>query len=159
MEKSKLGIRLWVYAALAFVLAALGQTLLCGLLCGLAVVAEKNRWLNRQMIQAFALILASAAISTVLGLLNPINSIPFVGLVFSKIVSTVNSLIDLLVIVLAVVGILSVARGKDAGIPVLSGMAEKLCEPEEAPAAPVTPAAAAPAADAAAPAAPTDPQQ
>ena len=120
MEKSKLGIRLWVYAALAFVLAALGQTLLCGLLCGLAVVAEKNRWLNRQMIQAFALILASAAISTVLGLLNPINSIPFVGLVFSKIVSTVNSLIDLLVIVLAVVGILNVARGKDAGIPVLS---------------------------------------
>ena len=96
MEKSKLGIRLWVYAALAFVLAALGQTLLCGLLCGLAVVAEKSRWLNRQMIQAFALILTSAAISTVLGLLNPINSIPFVGLVFSKIVSTVNSLIDLL---------------------------------------------------------------
>ncbi len=158
MEKSKLGIRLWVYAALAFVLAALGQTLLCGLLCGLAVVAEKNRWLNRQMIQAFALILASAAISTVLGLLNPINSIPFVGLVFSKIVSTVNSLIDLLVIVLAVVGILNVARGKDAGIPVLSGMAEKLCEPEETPAAPAAPAPA-PAAAAAAPAAPTDPQQ
>lgn len=147
MEKSKLGIRLWVYAALAFVLAALGQTLLCGLLCGFALVAEKNRWLNRQMIQAFALILASAAVSTVLSLLSPIGSIPFVGMIFSKVVSTVNSLIDLLVIVLAVVGVLNVARSKDAGIPLLSGMAEKLCEPEEAPAAPAADAAAAAPAD------------
>lgn len=147
MEKSKLGIRLWVYAALAFVLAALGQTLLCGLLCGFALVAEKNRWLNRQMIQAFALILASAAISAVFGLLNPISAIPFVGTVFSKAVNVVERLIDLLVIVLAVVGVLNVARGKDAGIPLLSGMAEKLCEPEEAPAAPAADAAAAAPAD------------
>lgn len=142
MEKSKLGIRLWVYAALAFILAFLGQTLLCGLLCCFAVAAEKNRWLNRQLIQAFSLTLLSSAVSAVFNLLSPIRRIPYIGTVFSTGVSVAERLIDLLVLVLVIVGILHVVKGKDAGIPLLSDLAEKLCEPaeESAPAGESAPA-------------------
>ena len=79
MQKGKFGVCLWFYAVLAFVLAFLGQTLLCGLLLGFVILAEKNEWLSKQVMQAFFLTLASSLVGSVLDILNVFRSIPFVG--------------------------------------------------------------------------------
>ena len=76
MQKGKYGIYLWFYAAIAFILAILGQTLLCGLLLGFVIVAERDEWLSRQVIQAFCLCFFNAVVSTILGIFDPLERIP-----------------------------------------------------------------------------------
>ena len=51
MQKGKYGLYLWFYAALAFILAILGQTLLCGLLLGFVIIAERDEWLTKMCIR------------------------------------------------------------------------------------------------------------
>ena len=70
MQKGKYGVCLWFYALVAFILAFLGQVLLGGLLLGFVIVAEKNEWLTRQVIQAFFLTIIVSVINAVLDLLN-----------------------------------------------------------------------------------------
>ena len=52
-QKSAFGICYWFYTVTAFLLAVLGQTLLCGVLLCFVIAPEQNEWLNRQCIQAF----------------------------------------------------------------------------------------------------------
>ena len=125
MTKGKYGIALSFYAALAFVLAILGQTLLCGLLLGFVIISEKNEWLTRQVMQAFFLTLFTAVVSNVLNAIHIFRDIPFVGGVFGTILNIIEGAVGLLVLVFAIIGIVKVLKDQDAGIPVFSGWANK----------------------------------
>ena len=46
MRKDRFNICISFYAVLAFVLAILGQTLLCGMLLGFVIVIQKDEWLR-----------------------------------------------------------------------------------------------------------------
>ena len=65
MRKDRFNICISFYAVLAFVLAILGQTLLCGMLLGFVIVIQKDEWLTKQVMQAFFLALVESIISCV----------------------------------------------------------------------------------------------
>lgn len=125
MQKGKYGICLWFYAALAFVLALLGQTLLCGLLLGFVILAERNEWLTRQVIQGFLLALISPIVLAVFSIFDFFSKIPVIGVAFSVIFSVISSLVSLIVLVFCIIGVFNTAKEKDASIPVLSNLAAR----------------------------------
>lgn len=87
MRKGKFGICLWFYAALAFVLAFLQQSMLCILLLGFVIVAERDEWTSRQVMQATFLCLLGSFISGVLNIFSVLKAIPFAGTLFSGVFS------------------------------------------------------------------------
>lgn len=117
MQKGKFGVCLWFYAVLAFVLAFLGQTLLCGLLLGFVILAEKNEWLSKQVMQAFFLTLASSLVGSVLDILNVFRSIPFVGTAVSVVFNGITGLVSLIILVFCIIAITKVVKEQDAGLP------------------------------------------
>lgn len=145
MQKGKFGICLWFYAALAFILAFLGQTLLCGLLLGFVIIAEKSEWLSRQVIQAFFLSIAVSIVSGVLNILHFLETIPFVGTVFGFIFSGITGLVSLLVLIIAILALVRVTKEQEADLPLLSKLANRaygLVEQKVYAQAPTTPPAA-----------------
>ena len=132
MSKGKYGIYLWFYAAVAFILAFLGQTLLCGILLGFVIVAEENEWLSKQVIQAFFLSLFSAAVSGILNLIHysapsSLNSevLYHIYRFFYIGTNVIESLVSILVLVLVIIALTKVTKGKDAGIPLLNKLADR----------------------------------
>lgn len=131
MSKGKYGIYLWFYAAVAFILAFLGQTLLCGILLGFVIVAEKDEWLSKQVIQAFFLSLFSSVVSGVFSLIHystpSISSEILYGIhrIFYTGINVIESLVSILVLVLVIIALTKVTKGKDAGIPLLSKLADR----------------------------------
>ncbi len=125
MEKGRFGIYLWFYAVLAFILAFLGQILLCGLLLGFVIVAEKNEWLTRQAMQAFFLSIFASIVGRILDILNVFQRIPIIGTVFGVIFGAITSLVSLLVLIIVIVSLFKVAKGQDAGVPLLSKLANR----------------------------------
>ena len=130
MSKGKYGIYLWFYAAVAFILAFLGQTLLCGILLGFVIVAEKNEWLSKQVIQAFFLSLFSAAVSGNLihySAPSSLNSevLYHIYRFFYIGTNVIESLVSILVLVLVIIALTKVTKGKDAGIPLLNKLADR----------------------------------
>ena len=126
MEKGKFGVVLAFYAVLAFVLAFLGQTLLCGLLLLFVIGAEKNEWVSKQVMQAFFLLLLSSVISSVFGAFSSVfSAIPILGSIIATIIRVVEGIISLALLVFEVLGIVNVCKGKDANVPVFSDLAGK----------------------------------
>ena len=125
MKKDRFGICITFYAALAFVLAILGQTLLGGLLLGFVIVVEKDEWLTRQTMQAFFLSLVSGIVQVVVGFLYWSYRIPFIGGILSTIFGVITSIISLVLIVFAIIGLVNAVKGKDAGVPGLKTLSEK----------------------------------
>lgn len=125
MEKGKYGICLWFYAVTAFVLAFLGQVLLCGLLLGFVIAAEKNEWLTKQVIQAFFLALFSAAIGSILDILNIFNQVPILGSILGTMFNIVMGLVSIVILVFVIIGIVKTAKGQDAGVPGFSALANR----------------------------------
>ena len=126
MRKDRNGLCFTFYAVLAFVLAILGQTLLSALLLGFAIVAEQDEWLIRQTMQAFFLCLVRGVITGITGAVSGMwYAIPFVGSFVSGLLAVVSGLISLVVFVFALIGLVHVAGGKDAGLPVLTHFADK----------------------------------
>jgi hypothetical protein len=125
MKKDRFGICIPFYAVLAFVLAMLGQTLLGGLLLGFVIVVEKDEWLTRQTMQAFFLSLVSGVVQVIVGVISWSYRIPLVGSVISTIFGFVTSIISLILLIFAIIGLVNVIKGKDAGIPGLKALAEK----------------------------------
>ena len=105
MQKGKFGIQLSFYAVLGLVLAFLGQTLLCGLLLGFVILAEKDPWTSRQTMQAFFVSLFMSLVSKILGALNVFQNIPLIGSVFSVIFSIIEGIIALLVLIFLIIGL------------------------------------------------------
>lgn len=127
MQKGKFGICLWFYAVLAFILAFLGQTLLCGLLLGFVIATEKNEWLSKQVMQAFFLTVFFSVITEVFDMLNIFRSIPLLGTVFTTIFNVITSIISLIVLIFCIVAIVRVAKEREANLPLLSSLANRAC--------------------------------
>lgn len=126
MRKGKFGICLWFYAALAFVLAFLQQNLLCVLLLGFVILAERDEWASRQVMQATFLCLLGSLISGVLGIFNVLKSIPFAGTLFSGVFSFISGIVSLLILIFCIIALTRVVKEKDANIPLLNTLTDRI---------------------------------
>ena len=125
MQKGKFGIYLWFYAMLAFVLAFLGQVLLAGLLLGFVIVAEKDEWVIKQVMQAFGLAIFASVVGEVLDIINVFGSVPFIGSLFSTVFNVIETLVAILILVFCIIGIVRVCKGQDAGVPGFNRLANR----------------------------------
>jgi len=129
MKKGKFEISLSVIAVIAFAFALLRQPTAVILVCGFAILAEKDRWLNRQAIQALLLTITYY-------LLVLVSNFVFGGVAkffgwidaykaqnaLVNVNSIVNDVIYIAFIVFCVIAIIRNLCGKDAGLPLLSKM-------------------------------------
>ena len=125
MKKDRFGICLTFYAVLSFVLAILGQTLLGGLLLAFAILVEQDEWLIRQTMQAFFLSLISGVVSAFISAVSWIYAIPVLGALVSGLFGIVTSIVSLIILIFAIIGLVNAAKGKDAGVPLCKGFADK----------------------------------
>lgn len=155
MEKGKFGIRLSFYAVVAFLFVILGYSTALFLLAGVVIVGEKDEWASRQVIQAICLQVVSGIISAFFGIFNFMYSIPILGAIWGTTVGVVESLIDIVLLVFAIIAIVKTAKGKEAGVPLADKFANwaygrvkvqpVYAQPAQAaPVAPVAPAQPAP---------------
>ena len=100
MRKDRFNICISFYAVLAFVLAILGQTLLCGLLLGFVIVIQKDEWLTKQVMQAFFLALVESIISCVTNIFSGLYAIPILGIAFSGIVGLISGILSFLLLII-----------------------------------------------------------
>lgn len=135
MRTGKFGIRFAFYAVVAFILAFFGQTLALFLLAGFVIAVEKDEWASKQCIQAVGLLGIQWLISEVLSLLQRPDSwisklitdydSPYYT--FSKIYGNLfyytREIVDLVILVLVIIAILNVVKGKDAKVPVIDKFA------------------------------------
>lgn len=120
MKKGVLGVTMKFYAVLAFVLLLFNQTLLCGLLLGLVLVVEKDEWAARQCMQAFFMSFVMVIASAISGTFAGVGVFSLAqGGVIATIVSVIGSLIGLVVVIFAIIGLVRVVRGQEANLPVL----------------------------------------
>ncbi len=131
MTKGKIGIALPIIAALVFVFAILNQPLAILLIVGFAVIAEKDEWLNRQVIQGLLLnvayIIARLAFNIFFGFFDHIltNFEAYeAASTFGDIHNVISDLLYVALLVFAIISIIKVVAGKEANIPVLSKIAE-----------------------------------
>ena len=115
MRKDRFNICISFYAVLAFVLAILGQTLLCGMLLGFVVVIQKDEWLTKQVMQAFFLALVFSGL----------YAIPILGIAFSGIVGLISGILSFLLLIIGLIAIGKVSKDSDARIPIASKLANK----------------------------------
>jgi hypothetical protein len=141
MRKGKFNICLAYFAVFAFLLAILGQTLACCLVMFAAIFLEKDEWLGRQTIQAFALLLVGNVVTSVLGMISSFFSfLPF-GIFnpISSLFSGLNTFVSIGIMILSILAILNCLKERDAGVPVISGLSYRvygLVAPAPARAAP-----------------------
>lgn len=129
-QKSAFGICYWFYTVAAFLLAVLGQTLLCGVLLCFVIATEKNEWLNRQCIQAFLLALVGQVIHVVSGVVTSavsgVSGFDYLGLFFgglSAVLGMIFGAVSIVILVFGIIAMVNTAKGKDAGIPGLKQIA------------------------------------
>ena len=125
MKKGKYGIQLTFYAVLAFLFVIIDQPLLCFAVMAAALFIEKDEWLGRQTIQAMTLSVVYRVVNELFGGISrgiPHNFDNFLSFL-SGAFSLIGGLCGLLVLVLCIIGIVNVSRERDAGIPVLTGLA------------------------------------
>ena len=125
MRKDRFGICLSFYAVIAFIFTILGQSTLGALLLGFVILVQQDEWLTRQVMQAFLLNLFYLILSTVLDLFHFLYNIPLLGAAVSSVIGLVESVIWLVLLVFALIGLLNVAKGKDAGVPLCKSFADK----------------------------------
>ena len=128
-QKGKLGICLWFYTVVAFLLAVLGQTLLCGLTLGFVIAVEKNEWLTKQCIQAFFLALISSIVNLIVGALNTtsilLQQVPFAGAGISAVFGLISGAISIVLLIFAIIAMVNTVKGRDANLPGLRTIAER----------------------------------
>ena len=132
MEKGKLGIRLSVYAVLAFILAAFGMYLgIIGLLA-VVLIAEKDEWASRQVLQALMLCLLPSVVGIFFHVFDFMDwfgwasygsAVYKIAVIWGRFNTVINWLVNIAVYVFALIGILNVSKGKEAGIPVFANFA------------------------------------
>ncbi len=175
MTKGKFGLSTAAVAVIAFGFAALRQPTSVLLVCGFALLAEKDEWLNKQAMQALLLTIAYYLAELVTGwifggltrlfgwvkLYGAVNAMGTAG-------SFVGDVLYLALIVFSVLAAVRVLRGKDAELPFIAKMAggdfaaaiQSKAEPAAAPAQTVPPVQAEPVrAQYAPPAQPAAPMQ
>lgn len=130
MTKGKFGLSTAAIAVIAFAFAALGQPVAVLLICGFALLAEKDEWLNKQTLQSLLLIITYYLTILVTnwvfgGISRFFNWVEVykAASAMNKVNSVVGDILYVAFIALCVFAILRVLRGKDAGLPILSKMA------------------------------------
>ena len=130
MTKGKFGISITAVAIIAFGFCALRQPQSVLLVVGFALLAEKDKWLNKQAIQALLLTITYYLAELVTGwifgsLARLFGWLELYGAAgaMSKASSFVGGVLYLVLIVFSVLAILRVLRGKDAELPLLSKLA------------------------------------
>ena len=131
MTKGKFGLSLAAVAVIAFGFCALRQPQSVLLIVGFALLAEKDEWLNKQSMQALLLTVTYYLAELVTGWLfgGLARLFGWVELyraasVMGTAGSVVSGALYLALIVFSVLAVLRVLRGKDAGLPFISKMAE-----------------------------------
>lgn len=129
MTKGKFGISTTAVAVIAFAFAALRQPMAVLLICGFALLAERDEWLNKQTLQSLLLTvtyyLTISVIGWVFGGLSRFFNwveVYKASSAMNNVNSVVGDIIYIAFIALCVFAILRVLRGKDAGLPFLSKM-------------------------------------
>ncbi|MDL2294339.1 hypothetical protein LJC60_06880 [Ruminococcaceae bacterium OttesenSCG-928-D13] len=134
MNKGKLGIVMTTYSVVAFVLALTGQLLLCALLLGFVLVYEKDEYTSRQCLTAFFLSIATTVFGSVgygflgggMSVLNIIPNLFYrIGYGVAIFFGVLFCLCVLALVVFGVIGLVNVARRKEAGVPLFSTLAYK----------------------------------
>jgi len=131
MEKGKFGLSLAAIAVITFGFSALRQPQSVLLVAGFALLAEKDEWLNRQAMQALLLTIAYYVAEFVTDWIFS-GLARFFGWVklydaasaMNTVGSFVGDVLYLALIVFSVLAVLRLLRGKDAGLPFLSRMAD-----------------------------------
>lgn len=133
MEKGKFGVRPALYAALAFVFVLVGQPMGLFLLAGVTIFVEKDEWASRQVIQAILLIFLTNFVSICFNLLGFMDwfswasygsGIYKISSIWAHFESVVLWIMRILTYVFALIGLLKVAKGKEAGVPLASKFAD-----------------------------------
>jgi uncharacterized Tic20 family protein len=130
LKKGKFGLSTAAIAVIAFVFTALRQPTAVLLICGFALLAEKDEWLNRQVLQALLLSMAYFLADTVITwafsifstFFRWINAYGAVNAIIS-VSSFFSSIIYIAMLVFTVLAVIRVARGKDAKLPIIEKMA------------------------------------
>lgn len=130
MKKGKFGLSLSAIGVIAFAFVVFRQPTAVLLVCGFALLAEKDKWLNRQVLQALFLTIAYFLAELVLNLIFG-GLAQFFGWVklygASSAMNTVNSIFGsilyLALIVFSVLAVINLLREKDANLPLISKMA------------------------------------
>jgi hypothetical protein len=132
MTKGKYGLSLVAVAILSFVLAFFGLLEALILFLAFALILEKDQWLSRQVFQALYLRLAYVILSTVIGwAFTVINA--FFGLFkayrvinfFNSTQSVIQFLLYVGLFAMALIAVLRLAKGKDAGLPLIGTLVDK----------------------------------
>lgn len=124
MRKGKLGVVVCLYPILGFVCVILNQPLLCALIFGFVLVAERDEWAGRQTLQALGL----SAIAVVLRelLVYSVNLFPVYIDFFhflSTAFGTLSALVYLATIITSIVAITRVMKDQEASLPGLDRLA------------------------------------
>ena len=124
MRKGKLGVVVCLYPILGFVCVILNQPLLCALIFGFVLVAERDGWAGRQCLQAVGL----SAIAVVLRelLVYSVNLFPVYIDFFhflSTAFGTLSALVYLAAIITSMVAITRVMKDQEASLPGLDRLA------------------------------------
>lgn len=124
MRKGKLGVVVCLYPILGFVCVILNQPLLCALIFGFVLVAERDEWAGRQTLQALGL----SAIAVVLRelLVYSVNLFPVYFDFFhflSTAFGTLSALVYLAAIITSMVAITRVMKDQEASLPGLDRLA------------------------------------
>ena len=121
MEKGKYGIRLSFYAVMAFVFALLGHTTALFLLAGVVIIAEKDEWASRQVIQAICLALfdrlADSVLDMLFDMLDFVYKIPFIGTFWGTFGRLAEDILSLIILIFGIIGLIRVSKGNEAKIP------------------------------------------
>lgn len=124
MRKGRFGIVLCLYPILAFACVIVDQPLLCGLVFGFALFAERDEWASRQTLQALALCAATELLRSVLHYV--VDFFPnYISLFYyiTVVLNIFSGLIYLAAIVLSILGILRVMKDREADLPLLGELA------------------------------------
>ncbi len=124
MKKDKFGICYEFYAVLGFLLALLGQPLLCALLLGFVIVTSESEWAIKQVMQAFLISLAAYVLQLLQTGVSTVASVPLFGTIFSGMFSLVCAVVNLFVLIVCILSIVNIVRSGDSGIPWLKSFAE-----------------------------------
>lgn len=124
MRKGKLGVVVCLYPILGFVCVILNQPLLCALIFGFVLVAERDEWAGWQCLQAVGL----SAIAVVLRelLVYSVNLFPVYIDFFhflSTAFGTLSALVYLAAIITSMVAITRVMKDQEASLPGLDRLA------------------------------------
>lgn len=139
METGKFGIKLWCYAVAAFVFGILDLYLGVLAVAAYAIIAEKDKWLNSQVIQAlllyllYQLILVAIdwSIGGLLKLLLLLNSFGATG-VLRDIIGIIKDIVFVAYLVFTVIAVFRCISGKN-GVFFLSKISDKLTNLKEKP--------------------------